>query len=138
MRAKPVIGAAEVMRLAAGVIKAEKASVTSISITFVGTARIRTLNKHYLRHDHATDVIAFGLGPPLMASIIGDIYIAPAAAAANAKRFGTSAKDETRRLVVHGMLHVLGYDHPKVGDRTTSDMWRRQERLLKKLTGRAR
>lgn len=138
LRARPAISAAEVMRLAAGVVGAEKASVTSISISFVGAARMRLLNKQYLRHDHDTDVISFALGPPISPSVIGDIYIAPVAAAQNARRFGTTTKDETRRLVVHGVLHVLGHEHPETDDRTRSAMWRLQERHLARLARRVR
>ena len=44
-----------------------------------------------------------------------------------------SVREEVARLVVHGILHVLGYDHPEDETRETSDMWRRQERLLRRL-----
>lgn len=124
-------------RLADAVIRAEKGDVGDVSITFVGPARMRRLNREHLGHDRVTDVLAFALTavPPYRRA--ADIYICPAAAARNAKRFGTTVRDETRRLIVHGVLHVLGYQHPETDDRTRSAMWRVQERHLAALPRRA-
>ena len=66
--------------------------------------------------------------------MVGDIYIAPQVARANAMRFGRGVREELARLVIHGTLHVLGHDHPDGTDRTSSPMWRRQERLLSSAT----
>jgi len=62
--------------------------------------------------------------------VVGDVYIAPDVARANAVRFGRGVREELARLVVHGTLHVLGHEHPDGTDRTTSPMWQRQERLM--------
>ena len=142
LAAAPVSSVA-VRELAAAVVRAERAPLRALSITFVGPARIRFLNKKHLGHGRETDVIAFSLTPPAAlpapaSGLVGDVYICPLVAARNARAFGISARDEIRRLVIHGVLHVLGYDHP-VGDaRMASPMWRRQEHLLETLTGRAR
>ena len=102
-----------------------------ISIAFVGKAAIAALNKNYLKHSGPTDVISFGMkrenqtGP-----VIGDIYICPEVAARNAKRLKISTKREIERLVVHGSLHVAGNEHPEDDSRTTSPMWRKQEKIL--------
>ena len=102
-----------------------------LSITFVGRAAISRLNRRYLGHEGPTDVISFGLGRVgRRGAVIGDIYICPEVARDNAKRQGISAGQELLRLVVHGTLHVLGYDHPIGAARTTSRMWRKQERIL--------
>ena len=127
-----------VARLAAAVVRAEKRRVAALSISFVGPARIRTLNRAHLGHDRATDVIAFTLGgpsvrPSVRPAVIADIYICPAVAAREAAGAGTGLKDELRRLVVHGVLHALGWDHPAGGGaRLSSPMWRRQERLVRR------
>ncbi len=68
--------------------------------------------------------------------MIGDIYIAPDVARENAKASGVSVHEELTRLVVHGVLHVLGYDHPESDERTHSDMWKRQERVVRRLVAR--
>jgi len=84
------------------------------------------------------DSFALGAGSDRSAShpVIGDIYIAPDVARANATRFGRGVREEFARLVVHGTLHVLGHDHPDGTERTASPMWRRQERLLASATVR--
>jgi rRNA maturation RNase YbeY len=140
---KVPVSLASVRNLAAGVLRAERARVGALSITFVGPSRIRSLNRKFLRHDRETDVVAFALtaptsGPllPPASGLFGDVYICPAVAARNARAFGITPREELRRLVVHGLLHVLGHDHPAGASRTGSPMWKRQERLLKTLTGR--
>lgn len=102
-----------------------------LSITFVGKAAMSELNRRYLRHRGVTDVISFGLGRNgKRGAVIGDIYICPEVARGNAKRQGIPIGEEVLRLVVHGTLHVLGHDHPTGVSRTSSSMWRKQERIL--------
>jgi probable rRNA maturation factor len=123
--------------LAIGVLKAERVRDALLSITFVSSSQIARLNRAHLGHAGSTDVISFALTNPPSASarqaIIGDIYIAPAVARANAARLHASVRQEIARLVVHGTLHVLGHDHPDGADRTSSPMWRRQEQLIARL-----
>ena len=102
-----------------------------LSITFVGRAAMSELNRRYLGHRGPTDVISFGLGRHgLKGPVVGDIYICPEIARANAKRQGVSSQEELLRLVVHGTLHTLGYDHPEGATPLESRMWRRQEKIL--------
>jgi probable rRNA maturation factor len=92
------------------------------------------LNRKHLRRAGATDVIAFGFAPAGRGGpVVGDVYIAPAVARAQAERLGVPVREELARLIVHGTLHVLGHDHPEGGGRTRSAMWRRQETLLARL-----
>lgn len=118
--------------IATAVLRAERVRDAFVSIAFVSRGHITRLNRRHLGHAGPTDVIAFSLGPATSGrrAIVGDIYIAPEVARANAARFGGGIKEEIARLVVHGTLHVLGYDHPTGEDRTSSRMWKRQERLL--------
>lgn len=112
-------------------LKAERVANGMLSITFVGRAAMSELNQRYLGHRGPTDVISFGLGRHGgRGPVVGDIYICAEIARANAKRQGVSAQEELLRLVVHGTLHVLGYDHPVGATRTTSPMWRKQERIV--------
>ncbi len=89
------------------------------------------LNKDFLSHDGPTDVISFGLARSAKGlPVIGDIYICPSVAERNAKSLRITVKQELTRLIIHGTLHILGYDHPEGDERTTSTMWKRQERIL--------
>ena len=125
------VSRARVKEAAIAALRAERVSNTMLSITFVGRATMTELNRRYLRHNTPTDVISFGLGRRGKKDpVIGDIYICPEVARANARRQRIPAGEELLRLVVHGTLHVLGYDHPETAARTTSPMWRRQERIL--------
>ena len=132
---------ARIRDLALGVLRAERVRDALVSIALVSPRQIARLNRTHLGHSGATDVISFALTNPRGASarpvIVGDIYIAPAVARANAERLRSSVRQEVARLVVHGTLHVLGHEHPDGDDRTSSAMWRRQERLLAKLVGSA-
>ncbi|MEX1186944.1 MAG: rRNA maturation RNase YbeY [Gemmatimonadaceae bacterium] len=67
---------------------------------------------------------------PFEHSVLGDIYICPDIVRKNAAHYGAGMREELARVIVHGTLHVLGYDHEPGEDRVSSDMWRKQERIL--------
>jgi probable rRNA maturation factor len=116
------------------VLRAEGVRRASVSVALVSDAAIRRLNARHLGHRRPTDVIAFTLTGP-DGSTVGDVYIAPGVARAAAAELGIPAREEVLRLVVHGTLHVLGYDHPAGMARVRSAMWRRQEALLSRVLG---
>ena len=120
-----------VRNAAVAALRAERVKDAMLSITFVGRATISRLNRRYLGHHGATDVISFGLGRAgRRGPVVGDVYTCAEVARDNAKRQGISAGEELLRLVIHGTLHVLGHDHPVGSKRTASRMWRKQERIL--------
>ena len=121
--------------LARRVLRAEGVRHAAVSVSFVGRRRIRSLNRRFLGRDRETDVIAFAL-PGSPGPLVGDVYCAPEVAARAARRFGVPVREELRRLVVHGVLHVLGHEHPEGAARTRSAMWARQERLMRRAGGR--
>jgi rRNA maturation RNase YbeY len=133
VRRCPLSGAAAA-DLARRVLRAEGVRDAAVSVTFVGRRRIRSLNRRYLGHDRETDVLAFAL-PGGPGPLVGDVYCAPEVAARAARRYRVPVVEELRRLVVHGVLHVLGHDHPAGEGRTRSPMWARQERLLRRAGG---
>ena len=105
----------------------------TLSVTFLGRDRMRRLNQQYQGRDRPTDVLAFALPNP-GGELVGDIYLCPWVARKEAEARNIPVEQEIIRLVVHGTLHVLGYDHPDGDERTTSDMWRRQEIYVRALT----
>ena len=117
-----------VVRVVRALLAAERSSA-SVSVTFVGPGRIRRLNAAWMRADRTTDVLAFSLPLP-DGRWQGDVYICRAVAGLEAKKRGIPLREELLRLVIHGTLHVLGYDHPEDAGRVRSSMWRRQERYL--------
>jgi rRNA maturation RNase YbeY len=122
---------ARVARVAERVLRAEGVRDAALSIAFVTDRRIAALNWRHLGHRGPTDVISFGFAPSHPgAPIEGDIYIAPDVARRNAVANRRGAREELVRLVVHGVLHVLGHDHPEGDARYGSAMWQRQEALL--------
>ncbi len=98
------------------VLKHEKVKNAYFSIIFVDLKEIERINKEYRGIDRATDVISFALedNPDKINSdirILGDIYICIPKMIEQAHTYGHSIKRELSFLTVHGMLHLLGYDH---------------------------
>ena len=132
------VSRARVERAADAVLRAERVRDAVVSITFVTDRAMARLNKRHLGHRGATDVISFGFAPvAVKAPVTGDVYIAPNVARVNAAAHGSGVREELLRLVVHGMLHMLGHDHPVDDARYASPMWQRQERLLRRELARA-
>ena len=128
------IARARVARLVEGVLGREGVRNALLSVSFVTERHIATLNRQHLGHAGPTDVISFGFSRlSSRDAVIGDVYIAPGVARRNARVHGRGVREELMRLVVHGVLHVLGHDHPVDESRYESSMWKRQERLLRTL-----
>jgi rRNA maturation RNase YbeY len=123
---------AAVAELAERVLRAEGARAAEVSVTFVDVTEMARLNWRHLRHRGPTDVITFALAPVPGAPLSGDAYICPPVAREHAAAHGVSVREETARLVVHAMLHVLGQEHPEDETRVGSPMWRRQERYVRR------
>ncbi len=79
-----------------------------ISVVFIDSRRCRTLNRQFLHHDDVTDVITFPLETGKV--LEGEIYVNLDRARQQARTYRVSVAEETARLVVHGVLHLLGYD----------------------------
>lgn len=101
-----------------------------LSIAFLPPESMRALNRDYHGVDDLTDVLAFGLGED---PLVGDIYISPEAAEASARELGLDPREEVLRLLIHGVLHLLGHDHPEGEARYASPMFELQEQLLARL-----
>ena len=102
----------------------------AVSIVFIGVRTMRMLNRRYRRKDYPTDVLSFSYGAIEMdnASFLGEVIIAPAIAARNAASVRTDPEKELRKLIIHGILHLLGYDH----ETDKGEMKRIQNRIVRR------
>ena len=107
-----------------------------ISVALLNARAMATMNRLHLGHRGPTDVISFGFGAAEGTGVVGDIYVCPSVARQNAKVHRCGVREELLRLVVHGVLHVLGHDHPVDERREHSAMWKRQEQLLVRVLAR--
>lgn len=98
--------------LARSVFTAENVSFHYINIILVDAKRLLEMNKQFLQHDFDTDVITFPMqenGP-----VEGEIYISLDQAASQANEFNVSFENELKRLIIHGCLHLCGYNDETV------------------------
>ena len=106
-----------------------------IGIRFVTADAIQKLNKTYRHKNAPTDVLSFSAdlqkGVPNTEQEKGDLVICPSFAVREAKRRGIDPREELMRLVVHGTLHLFGFDHEIKTDEAR--MFGRQERLLEQI-----
>jgi probable rRNA maturation factor len=107
------------IELARRTLQAEGAGEVELSISLVGSDEMAELHRRYLGEAEPTDVLSFTMDEE---GLLGDVVICPAVASAQ----NADLDAELRLLVVHGTLHLLGYDHEEEEDRR--DMWERQER----------
>jgi len=146
---RPDLSTADVDRLARQVLAAESVPAAEIDIVFCGDERITTLNREWLDSDRVTDVIAFPLSaeatdpapaedrtvspgrsetPPFL--LEGEIYVNLEQAVRQAPEYGSGETEEVARLIVHGLLHLLGYTD--IGTATEAEaMKQRQEELVR-------
>ncbi len=127
----PVVSSEEVERAVNTVADEEGVQRGEISVTFVDTPTIASLNQSHLQRHGPTDVISFNLGAA--DEPLGDVYICAEVAQESADEYGVELKEEILRLVVHGVLHLFGFEHPEGADREQSTMFRRQESILSRL-----
>jgi probable rRNA maturation factor len=106
-----------------------------ISIVFTGKDEIKEMNREYRSIDRATDVISFafseGEGAQFAPFLLGDIFICPEVVSAHSVKFGTTFENELIFVIVHGTLHLLGFDHTGKSDR--EKMREAENIIMKKL-----
>ena len=107
----------------------------TVTVAIVSDARVRALNRQYRRKDKATDVLSFPAsafrlrrGRPDERGYLGDVVIAAGVAARQAREAGHTLATELRVLALHGLLHLLGYDH----ERDDGRMARLERRLRRR------
>jgi probable rRNA maturation factor len=105
-----------------------------LTVVLTGDKEIRSLNRQFSGLDKATDVLSFPSGdrdPETGLKYLGDVVVAVPTALRQARRTGKSPFQEIQLLVVHGVLHLLGFDHGGVEERRS--MWARQKAVLARL-----
>lgn len=107
-----------------------RARGSEISVLIVGPAASRRLNKAWRGKDHATNVLSFPVAEPAPGSL-GDLVICPAVLRREAREQHKSARAHWAHLVVHGVLHLVGYDHERPEE--AQRMERREIRVLRAL-----
>lgn len=103
--------------------------VTNLEINFISSKAILDINKTYLNHDYTTDIITFNYSN-ILDDIDGEIFISIEDALTNSKKYKVSLSDELVRLVIHGILHLLGYDDLNTSEKKI--MKRLENKLLSK------
>ena len=141
-----------VQKIITAILRREGLKKTSLSVAFVTAQKIRALNQKFLKHSYPTDVLAFDLTEPFLLKskfsenrkfrfLFGkrklsqwEIIISTDAAIQNAKRFKTSVREEMTLYVIHGLLHLLGYDDHRSKD--VERMRTKEQELLNFLNGK--
>ena len=142
------INSARLGRAAETVLSAVRNDQAELSLLLVSDRRMRALNRRYRNKDKTTDVLAFPLlercsaktsqlrTPQALSSrvplLLGDVAISVPTAKRQAAARGHGLFDELVRLLVHGVLHLVGYDHAR-GPREAARMARKERAILKKI-----
>ena len=101
------------------ILQGEGQNNAAVTIVLVDDPYIRKLNHKYRQLNRATDVLSFNLNDELESNSeeVGDVYISVDRAREQAYRYRISMENELHRLLIHGCLHLLGYDHKNSRDR---------------------
>ncbi|MCD6402407.1 rRNA maturation RNase YbeY [bacterium] len=123
-------------KIANKILESEKKENFDLSVFLVGPSRIRNLNKKYRGKNRITDILSFGqtqnlkfIMPPNKKEELGEIIVCPRVVKKNAKRYGVSFKEELARVLIHGILHLLGYNHEK-SEKAAKKMREKEEYYL--------
>lgn len=126
----------QILKIIKAILRHEHVDSAVLSVVFVTHQKIKALNKKFLNRDYVTDVLAFDLsdsGPKnrKLKAISGDIIISTDAALKSIKTYKTTLSAELALYIVHGILHLLGYDDHKASD--IKRMRKREEIVLSSL-----
>jgi len=109
-------------RVIRDVFQRERKQLGEISIIFTNNQNILTINKSFLQHSYFTDVITFN--NTRKSKLMGDIIISIEQVETNAKKYGTIYDEELMRVIIHGVLHLIGY---RDGDQKDRAIMREKE-----------
>ncbi len=130
------IDARSVKRTAKALLAAIGEKQSALSLSFVGDAEIRALNRDHRGKDKPTDVLSFPLfeaGEPHPGErLLGDVVISVETARRQAAEYDATLEAEVNRLLIHGVLHVMGHDHEEAAEQ---ERMRAEERRLAEAIG---
>ncbi len=86
---------------------------SELCISFIGDVKMRELNRTYRQIDRTTDVLSFPQGEGPDFTLLGDIIISLDTARRHSKSYGVTLHEELKKLIIHGVLHLLGHGHKK-------------------------
>lgn len=109
------IPARRVKKIAQRILKLLNQNHVDLSLALVGNREIQELNARYRKKDEPTDVLSFPSGEihPTGIQILGDVVISVEQAEKQARKRKKTLTEEVERLLIHGILHLLGYDHER-------------------------
>ncbi len=126
--------AKDLIEKAGAAVLGQQSKSGELTVVLTGDAELRELNRKYLGIDAPTDVLSFPsseIDPESRAAYLGDVLISVARAEEQARAAGHPLAAEVQLLVVHGVLHLLGYDHRRAADKAR--MWSAQSKALGQL-----
>ena len=122
--------AAKVRRIARTTLESLHLDSGELGVAILSEKQMAEKNLAYHKKSGPTDVLSFAYPQPKQTkSLVGDVLICPTYAAKQAKAESIPLKEELARLLIHGFLHLAGFDHAKAAD--AKRMFKRQEDLLK-------
>lgn len=124
------IAESSLRRLVEFVLASERRDIESVDVAVVDAEEIESLNRRYLGHPGPTDVLSFDLAEADARGISAQIIVCSEVALAEAPRHNLSPDEELMLYVIHGLLHLVGYDDAEAGQ--AERMKSRQEELLAK------
>ncbi len=122
-----LLSVSDIEQIVAATQRAVKCTPADVSIHMIGDVRMTTMNAQYRGKSYPTDVLSF---PTDDAHDRGDIFVCVPQIIRQSKQFGVTPKEECVRMLVHGVLHLLGYDHQTKSD--ADEMFSIQEKVVKK------
>ena len=129
------VRATTIRRVAQSILVQAGHPTAQLSLSLVGKTRMRSLNRKFRERDYPTDVLAFPMESmgEKTEIFLGDVVICLPVAIGQASRFGNSADQEILRLLIHGTLHLLGYDHEQ-SPRDATRMQRKERAIVQRIS----
>lgn len=135
-RQRTPVNQKNLMKWARQILSLQKLDHAEMGIILVNNRQIRAYNRDYRKKDYPTDVLSFpmreGIGGELHPDFLGDVMISLERSAEEAILYGRSRREQLLILLIHGVLHLLGYDHER-SPKEERRMQRRERLLFKRI-----